>query len=176
MEYYFPTRTNPARYVQPFNSLMIRVFICAIFLSSCLAKDEKRLHRPNFESEREVILMQNDFFKVSAYQSKIETLYKKNRNKSWNGSDDEKLYVYIINQKTDIIDVGKLDTSFRLNDRIPYLVDDLIEEGDCCIYNKLEKSYELTVHFKEFTSPVGYWGRKFDIKGKLVFSIVDGIE
>jgi hypothetical protein len=154
---------------------MFRLFLLTIILFGCLPRGGKRLSKTSYSGSQEVVLVEDSRYEVSTSKEVLEIYYKGKRNWSWNGWERDSLFKLVLAQSDEKIHVIK-NQSRKIQDQAKYLAAEFIDLGKVSIYNKSKGTLEGMVIVEEYKSPLGYWGRKFVINGKIIFEVVDGIE
>jgi hypothetical protein len=122
-----------------------------------------------------ILLMENDTFSIfTTYQIFIENCenWINKHNIEW---DKDLLSLITKDKSSYMIDANKIIKTNKQKSRLMFRISDLIEAGNCNVFNRITKKKERAIDIEYFQTKFVY-GRRFWTSDKiLIFEIIDGV-
>lgn len=158
-------------------NVLVIVFL-GILLFSCKEKNAppKQLFGQNqlSDSSKACVLVESDSFIVSTNFEKLYEAFKPNISKKEGFDEDKKLFREICEHKNECpVYVNRIAKLCKFENRLVYIVADLLESGGCVVYNKMMQRLETKVIIRRNQVQMGYDGRIFLIGEVAILKTVD---
>jgi len=127
------------------------------------------------KESRKILLLETDSYIIqTTYELFIYTCVKFIKENKI--EEDKYLLKLFINNRSRSINAKKLVNNWKIKERLKFRIADLIESGDCILYNKTNKHLERIILKNNFSRSQIY-GRQFiTIDKHLILETVDAIE